>query len=170
MEWWVYLIVFAGLIGVWLLSALVIYLLMKKAQKKAYLLFDKLIPKEKERYQIILKAKDRMEKDGRFLPKNMIDSTMDVDKEFQKIPCDISKIKGMDDFLIIYYRKYIKEKKLLGKYHDIDMELEAAVYLDPSDKKSPYYEYNKAALKYNAYVNMGFLNIFRGKAQRLPTL
>lgn len=170
MEWWVYVIIFAGLIAVWLLSSLVVYQLMKKAQKKAYLLFDKVIPKEKERYQVILKAKDRMEKDGRFLPKNMVDSTMEVDKEFQKIPCDIAKIKGMDDFLVIYYRKYIKEKKLSGKYHDIDMELEACIFLDPSDKRSPYYEYNKAALHYNAYVNMGFLNLFRGKAKLLPTL
>ncbi len=170
MNWWIYVIVFGSLIAVFLISALIIKLLMNNAYKKAYALFQEVTPKEKERYDLILKAKKTMEDDGRFLPKNMVESTMEVEKEFEKIPADIAKIKGMNDFLIIYYCKYMKEKKLLGKYQDIEQELNAALHADPQDKRSPYYNYNKAAIKYNAYLNMGFINVFRGRAQRLPTL
>lgn len=170
MNWWIYVIVFAGIIGIYLLSALVIYLLMKNAQKKAYALYEKMIPVEKERYDKILKAKKRLEDDGRFLPKNMVESTSEVEKEFAKIPVDLSKIKGMNDFLILYYRKYLQQKRLLPKYPNMDAELEKQIFLDSEDKNSPYYLYNKATLKYNAYLNMGFLNPFRGKARRLPTL
>ena len=170
MNWWIYVIVFGALIAVFLISALIIRLLTKSAYKKANALYQEVTPKEKERYELILKAKKTMEDDGRFLPKSMIESTMEVEKEFQKIPCDISKVKSMNDFLIIYYSKYIHEKKLLGKYDSVDQELNAHLYADPQDKNSPYYQYNKAALKYNAFLNMGFINIFRGKSQRMPTL
>ncbi len=170
MDWWIYVVVFGGLILVYLCSAWIIHMLMKNAQKKAYALFEQIIPKEKERYEVILKAKKTMEDDGRFLPKNMVESTLEVEKEFEKIPVDLAKVKGMNDFLIIYYCKYIKEKKLLGKYASLDQELNSNLYTDSNDRHSPYYAYNKAVLKYNSYLNMGFLNPFKGNAQRYPTL
>lgn len=170
MNWWIYAIVFGGIIAVYLLSALIIRLLMNKASKKAHALYDKMIPVEKDRYDVILQAQKKLEDDDRHLPKNMVESTMDVQKEFEKIPCDIATIKGMNDFLIVYYRKYIKEKRLLPRYPEIDAKLESKLFLNPESKESPYYDYNKAVLKYNSYLNMGFLNLFRGKAQRLPTL
>lgn len=169
-NWWIYVVVFAGIILVFLFSAFIVKLLMNKAYKKAYALFVNMSTVEKERYDLIIKVKTTMENDGRFLPKNMVESTLEVEKEFEKIPCQIEKIKGMNDFLIIYYSKYIQEKKLMNKYESLEKELMSKLYSDPQDKTSPYYEYNKAALKYNAYLNMGFINVFKGGAQRLPTL
>jgi hypothetical protein len=170
MDWWIYVIVIGSLIAVYFLSAFILRLITKSAQKKALALYEQVIPNEKKRYELVLNAKKRMEEDGRYLPKNMIESTLEVQKEFERIPPDIAKIKGMDDFLIIYYCKYIKEKKLLEKYSDMEQELQASLYIDPQDKKSPYYLYNKASLKFNSYLNMGFINPFRGGMTRLPTL
>lgn len=170
MQWWVYVIVFAALIAIYLLTALIIYLLMKKAYKKAKVELDKIIPYEKERYETILKVKTTLENEGRFFSKNIIETTEDVEKQFSKIPVDIAKIKNQNDFLVIIYRKYIKEKRLLAKSKDLDQELENILYIDPSDKSSPYYPYDKAAMKYNSYVNMGMFNIFRGRSKQLPTL
>ena len=46
MQWWHYLLIFLGLFALFLLTTLVLYLLMKRAQKKAYQELEKLIPYE----------------------------------------------------------------------------------------------------------------------------
>ena len=122
-NWWIYLVVIVGIILVYLLTGLITYLLTKSARKKAMTLLDKVIPEERKRLDLILETRDTMIKDGRFLPKNMTDTTKQVEDEFAKIPVDVAHIKGMDDFLIVYYRKYLKEKRLLGKYQDLDKKL-----------------------------------------------
>lgn len=170
MEWWMYVIIFGGIIAVYFIGCLIIYFLTKNAQKKVDSYINNVIGKEKERFDIILNLKNQMEEDGRFLPKNMVETTMQVEEEFKKIPVDISKIKGSDDFLIIYYRKYLKEKKLLTKYGEKDKLLESITYMDPNDKLSPYYNYNKAAIKYNSYLGMGFMNPFGRNSIKAPIL
>lgn len=170
MNWWIYAIVIGGIIIVYLLTGLIIKLLMRKAQKRAFTLLEQLLPKERERFEVIYNTKLTMENDGRYLPKNLTETIEKTKKEFENVPVDMSIVKGYDDFLIIYFRKYISEKRLMEKYRDLDSKLEAILYTSLEDKSSPYYEYNKAALKYNSYLNMGVLNIFRGKAIKAPTL
>ena len=169
-NWWIYVIVVVAIIAIYLIAALIIKLFMNGAQKKCFALLDGIAPKERERFEHILNTKNTMENDGRHLPKNLVETTSETEKEFQKVPVDIAKVKGMDDFLILYYRKYLKEKRLLDKYGELDKKLEEVSYMDIEDKNSIYYAYNKAALKYNAYLNMGFLNLFRGNAPKAPTL
>ena len=169
-NWWIYLIVIVSIIAVYLISALIIKLFMNRAQKKCFTLLNSIAPKERERFEQILNTKNTMENDGRHLPKNLVETTLEAEREFNKVPVDIAKVKGMDDFLILYYRKYLKEKRLLDRYAELDKKLEEVSYMDIENKNSIYYNYNQAALRYNAYLNMGFLNIFRGDAPKAPTL
>lgn len=155
---------------IYLLTGFIIKTLMRKAQKKVFILLEEVLPKERERFDVIYNTKMTMENDGRHLPKNLTETVDKTKQEFEKVPVDISVVKGYDDFLIIYFRKYISEKRLIDKYKNLDAELEKITYSSLDDKSSPYFEYNKAALKYNSYLNMGILNIFRGNASKAPTL
>ena len=170
MEWWIYVVVIGGIIVVYFTSALIIRALMVKAQKKCNALLEKITPIERARFDKIVEVKLAMENDGRHLPKNMVETTLDQEREFSQIPVDIQKVKSVDDFLILYYIKYLKEKNLKIKYQQQLETLEAIIYSKPEDKDYPYYEYNKAALKYNSYLNMGFLNPFRAGREMAPTL
>ena len=174
MQWWHYLLIFLGLFALFLLTTLVLYLLMKRAQKKAYQELEKLIPYEQNRFSLIQKCKEELETDGRFLPKNFLTAISEEEKLFEKAPLDLSEIKGRTDFLVMYLRKYLKEKKLLSKekYQDFDKKLETLIFIDPGDKNSPYYLYNKKASHYNAFLGMMFLSIFgiRNKNQNAPII
>lgn len=171
-NWWIFVLVIVGVIALYLLVCFIVYLLMKRAQKKVAKEMEALVPKERERFEVILDVRDAIENDNRHLPKQMLDDTREVEELFQKVPVDLKEVKGRDDFLILYYRKYLKEKGLLSRpgYKELDKKLENIVYLKGDEKDSPYYRYNKAALHYNAYLSMGGFNIFRGKAAPAPVL
>jgi hypothetical protein len=160
--WWVYVAIIGGVIVLYLIAALITFFLMKGAKKKCYDEFDKLVPYEKERLELILSIRDTMLKDGRHLPKNLTDACSQDEEYFAKVPFDLKSAKGQNDFLVIYLRKYLKEKNLLKqeKYLEFDKKLEGALFLDPQDKKSPYFNYNKRALRYNSYLGMTLLAIF----------
>ena len=81
--------------------------------EKAYQELEKLIPYEQNRFSLIQKCKEELETDGRFLPKNFLTAVSEEEKLFEKAPLDLSEIKGRTDFLVMYLRKYLKEKKLL---------------------------------------------------------
>lgn len=172
MQWWIYLVIIVGVLAVYFFTAFIIYLLMKRAKKKAYQEMEKVIPYEKEKYDLISEVIKTMQDDGRFLQKNLLDSYEDLGKTFDKVPFEIATAKNQNDFMILYLRKYLKEKNLLRKevYQKLDERLSKAIYLDPSEKNSPYYLYNKKASRYNAFLSMGMFNIFRGSNAPAPTL
>jgi len=171
-NWWIYVIVLVALFAFYFLICFVVYLLMKHAQKKASRALEALVPKERDRFEVILDTRDALENKGRHLPKNMIDDTNAVQELFQKVPVSMKDVKGRDDFLILYYRKYLKEKRLLADPEGkaLDQKLASILYENSEDKSSPYYSYNKLAIRYNAYLSMGAFNIFRGKAASAPIL
>ena len=170
MDWWIYVVVIGGIIVVYLTSAFIIRFFMMKAKKKCEALLEKVIPLERDRFDMILEVKNKMENDGRHLPKNMVESTLELEKAYQEVPVDIQKVKSIDDFLLLYYIRYIKEKNLKEKYQAELATLESLVYDNVESDKYPYKEYNNATLKYNAYLNMGFINPFRSGCYPYPTL
>ena len=175
MKWWGYLLIFVVLIAMYLLCVLVTYLLMKGAKKKAFQALDQMIPIEQNRFALVEEVVQAMKDDGRILPKNLLEQVESEGKDFQKTPLDLQGLKGRTDFLILYLRKYLKEKRLLSKsekYQEYDKKLESSIYLDPQDKNSPYYHYNKVASRYNAYLGMTTLSLFgiRGKNPQAPIL
>ncbi len=168
--WWIYIVVIVGVIALYLISGAIVHFLMKGAKKKAYAELEKVIPYEKERFDEISSSIHTMQDDGRFLPKNMIECLNTIDESFKKVPVDVSSVKNQNDFLILYIRKYLSEKRIVEKYKSIDEKLEKLLFLDPSSKTSPYHTYNKKAAHYNAYLGMGIFNIFRGDNTAAPIL
>ncbi len=168
--WWIYIVVIVGVIALYLISGAIVHFLMKGAKKKAYAELEKVIPYEKERFDEISSSIHTMQDDGRFLPKNMIECLNTIDESFKKVPVDVSSVKNQNDFLILYIRKYLSEKRIVEKYKSIDEKLEKLLFLDPSSKSSPYHTYNKKAAHYNAYLGMGIFNIFRGNNTAAPIL
>ncbi len=169
--WWVYVAIIVGILVLYLGAAFVTYLLMKSAKKKCRNEFDRLVPYERERLDLIVEVRDALIQDERHLPKNLLDSIKADEDCFAKAPADIRTAKGQSDFLIIYLRKYLKEKNLLKqeKYQTFDQRLEKHLWLDPEDKASPYLAYNKRALRYNSYLGMTILAIFgNGKNSAAP--
>lgn len=173
-NWWIYLVVILAVIALYFLFTFILYLLMKRAQKKAFKLLDTILPYEKEKFDMIIKARNKLKEDGRFLPKNILEVIDKDEKLFLQIPVNIQEVKGQSDFIIMYLDKYLKEKKLIQKddYKKMDDELNSYLYMNPEDKTSPYYQYNKKAMSYNAYLGMGALAVFsiRRKNQSAPIL
>lgn len=169
-DWIIVILVVIGLILLYFLSAGIVFLLMKRAKNKTFKLLEDILPLEQKRFDSIIKLKTSLEEDGRVLPKNLREALETAEKAFQKIPVDYVELKGNNDFLIMYFRKYLSEKRLLNKeaYQTFDKELEKNLFLDPTDKTSPYYEYNKKASVYNAYLGMTILALF-GIRRRYPT-
>ena len=89
-------------------------------------------------------------------------------------PVDVSKAKNQTDFLIMYYTKFIKEKKLAKKnpaYETMSEELLKKLHLHDELKTSPYGKYDKAAFRYNSYLGLMILAPFvRKKYQNAPIL
>lgn len=169
-EWVIVIIVLVGLFIVYLIAAAIVLFLMKAAKKKAFSMLNQIIPIEQKRFDLINKTVNELKNDGVFPPKNLIETLKDAEKDYQLAPLDISIIKGKNDFLIMYLHKYLSEKKYFkqDKYLSLDKELESNLFLDPNDRNSPYYQYNKKAAYYNAYLNMMVLSIF-GVRRRNPT-
>ena len=160
--WVILLIVLACLLLLYILSGRIVKILLRKAKKKAIDALDSLAGYEQDRLDRLIKIKDELVNDHKFLPKNRLDAFEETKAIFLSVPSDVAKAKGQNDFLVLYLRKFLKEKRLLaqGKYKDRDMRLEGEVHIDPSDRKSPYYSYNRKALKYNALRNRTFFSLF----------
>lgn len=172
--WVILIIVLACLLVLYIISGLIIRLLVKKAKKKAIDALDSLASYEKDRLGRLAEVKDILTEDRKYLPKNRLDTFADTAKLFDSVPCDVAKAKGQSDILVLYLRKFRKEKRLLAqkKYKDIDDSLSKEVNIDPNDKTSPYYAYNKKALRYNALRNRTFFSRFinNGNNPQAPIL
>lgn len=172
MAWWIYVVILVGILLIYFLTGFVMYLLELREKKKTFQELDKLIPYERDRLEIVLDTRDALENDGRHLPKNLTDAIAEDQDFFTQVPPSIEKAKGQTDFLILYLRKYLKEKGFLKqeKYQELDKKLEKNLFLDPSDKNSPYKKYNDHAYRYNAYLGMMTLALFNsnGKNPKAP--
>lgn len=173
-SWLIVIIVIVCLVLLYLLSALVLFLMMKRAMDKAYDALVALVPYEKERMAAILKVKERLQSDGYHLSDEMVELTENNQKLLEEKPVDVSKVKSQTDFLIMYYTKFIKEKKVAKK--DISYEKESTdllkmLHLHDDLKTSPYGKYDKAAFRYNSYLGLIILAPFvRRKYQNAPIL
>ena len=172
--WLILLIVFAILIAIYVISGLVVRALLKNAKRKAIDALDSLASVERDRYDRLIQITEELEKDHKYLPKNRSDSFQDTKRLLDKVPCDVAKVKGQLDFLVLYLRKFRKEKRLLAqeKYNQLDKKLEKEVNRDPNDKTSPYYSYDKKALRYNALRGRTFFSLFtnNGNNPQAPIL
>ncbi len=171
--WVIIIIIVACLIVLYLIIAVICYFLLKRARLKAYDEMQTLIPYEKERLDVIIKAKDALLDDNRHFPNEMAELVQSTEDILSTNPVDVGKAKGQSDFLIIYFTKYIKEKKLIhrGNYQEIVDELNAHLHMEDDEKNSPYRKYNKKAMSYNAYLNLIFIPGFiRRKYQQAPIL
>ena len=171
--WVIIIIIVAVLIVLYLIVAVICYFLLKRAQNKAFDAMQELIPYEKERLDVIIKAKDALLDDNRHFPNEMAELVQSTEDILNTNPVDVGKAKGQSDFLIIYFTKYIKEKKLInrGNYKEIVDELDAHLHMDDKDKDSPYNKYDRKAMSYNAYLNLIFIPGFiRHRYQQAPIL
>ena len=164
---WIWIVIFiAVVIGSIIILQVVLYFFMKRAMKKAYTYLDGLVPVEKERYQKIKNAYFTLNK-THYISN---DSIKELIKEQEVLSSeervDMQKLKGQNDFLVMFLLKFMKEKKLKMKdnYSPIYKELESISYFESKDKSTPYYKYNKAANVYNALATLSFVSsIFRKK-------
>ncbi len=156
-----------------MILAVICYFLLKRARLRAFDEMQTLIPYEKERLDVITRTKDALLDDNRHFPNEIAELVQSTDEILNTSPVDVGKAKGQSDFLIIYFTKYLKEKKLLkrGSYQELCDELEAHLHMDENDKNSPYKKYDKKATTYNAYLSLIFIPGFiRRKYQQAPIL
>lgn len=139
-----------------LISSLITIQLMKKAQKKAFDSLDSLVAYERNRFDGIKEIADYLDQSNRLHAQSIIDTIKKQEEAFSSDTIDMQNVKVTDDFLVIYFQKYIKEKNLSKKspYDEYLKKLSEELTIDPEDKEHPYYKYNKLALKYNSYANM----------------
>lgn len=159
-NWWIYLLIFVAFIALYLLSSLIFFMIMKSKRKKLQPLLDKILPYEKERFDYLMSIKDKITN----APKAFTNGLEALDKEFVKIPPNIADIKSQLDVLYIILLRIADEKKY-GISENTEIKDKAGHYLnlDPTDKKSPYFKYNKTASHYNAYLGMWLVAMFNRK-------
>ena len=157
--WVIIILVVLALVAVYLISALILFLLMKRAMKKAYDALMALLPYEDERMKLVLDVKERLLNDNYHLSDEMCEATENNRKLLQETPVDVSKVKNQTDFLLMYYNKELYDT-MLSKLH-----------LKDELKNSPYGKYDKLAFRYNSYLGMIILAPFvRRKYQNAPIL
>ena len=168
------IIVIVCLIVLYLLSALVLFLFMKRAMGRAYDELVALIPYEKERMDAILSLREKLLSDGYHLSSEMVSLTDSNKTLLETRPVDVSKVKNQTDFLIMYYTKFLREKKVAKKdpaYDSMGENLLKMLHLHDELKSSPYGKYDKAAFRYNSYLGLIILAPFvRRKYQNAPIL
>jgi hypothetical protein len=159
---WVLIAVIGGLAVIYVLTAVVLLGLMKRAQKKAFSALDELVPYEKERYALLTEIQERMAKDNFVIPSNIREIIEDGGRTLGASTVDMGKVKGELDFAFLYLQKFLKEKKLLARpgYPELMNEITAHIFIDPSIKGCPYEKYDKLAYRYNAYLGMMFISPF----------
>lgn len=137
---------------------------MKHFKKKTITALRDLIKPERERFSKINDVVEKLQANGRFLPKNLTDSVFEVKENINKDEMDIIDLKGKIDFIYIYLYKYLDEKNLSKKDEYVDdykfIENEINNSLKERDKKSLYEIYNKKAGMYNATISMPMLSLF----------
>lgn len=172
--WVIIILVVLALVAVYLISALILFLLMKRAMKKAYDALMALLPYEDERMKLVLDVKERLLNDNFHLSEEMCEATENNCKLLQETPVDVSKVKNQTDFLLMYYMKFLKEKKLVAKsaeYKELYDTMLSKLHLKDELKNSPYGKYDKLAFRYNSYLGMIILAPFvRRKYQNAPIL
>ena len=160
MEWLTYVIIIVSIIALYFLISFIVYLYAKHAQKRVIAEIEAVIPKERERFETVKTFYNKMVNEGRHLPKNMTELVEELDALFQKVPVEIMEVKPKDDFIIMYFRKYIEEKGLKNKYPEYYALLDKILYFDNKDPDLPYRAFNRAALKYNSAINIMLFSIF----------
>ncbi|MFA6624219.1 MAG: hypothetical protein WCS80_00415 [Bacilli bacterium] len=165
--WVIILIVLGCLIAIYLLGSFIIWLFLKAARNKAYKALDELVPYEKERFQYIAYVRDEIEKDNYHLPKSILDVIENNNDILSGHEIDMQKVKSQDDFLILFFQKYLKEKKLISKekYVNINLKMSSYLHMDTDDKESPYDIYDKKAFRYNSLLGMTLFTIFLNKSK-----
>lgn len=148
-----------------LLGSLITIQLMKKAQKKAFSTLDDLVSYERNRFEDIKEIADYLDQSNRLHAQSIIDTIKKQEEAFSSDTIDMQNAKVTDDFLVIYFIKYIKEKNLSKKepYDEYLKKLTEELTIQIDDKEHPYYKYNKLALKYNSYANMRTANWYARK-------
>lgn len=173
-EWIIVIIVIVCIIVLYLLSALILYLLMKRAMNKAYDALMALVPYEQERMDLIVQTKERLLDDHYHLSDEMCELVESNNALLKTPPVDVGKVKSQTDFLIMYFTKFLREKKVAKKdssYAETSEKLLKMLHLNDDLKSSPYGKYDKLAFRYNSYLNMIILAPFvRRKFQNAPIL
>ncbi len=153
---WVVVIIAVVLI-VFLISFFMTLLFVKKFQKKAYQALDDLVPFEKERFEKIHKVYDYLITEKKLNASNNPIKEIIQDQQiiFSGNSIAMDKAKANDDFLVLFLMKYMKEKSLKNKdsFKECYKTLEENDYMQER-KESPYYKYNKIALRYNSLSSM----------------
>jgi hypothetical protein len=172
--WYILLIALGSILVLYLIVAAILMALMKRAQRRAFKALDALVPYEKKRMEIVLDCRDTLEDDHYHLAQNIKEVIDEAQDLINQSRIDMGKVKGENDFLIMYFQKYLKEKRLLHdeKYKKLSDELGAEIHLDPAEKSSPYKKYDDLAFRYNAYLGMMILAPFLGgkKNPQAPVL
>ena len=150
-EWIIVIIVIVCIIVLYLLSALILYLLMKRAMNKAYDALMALVPYEQERMDLIVQTKERLLDDHYHLSDEMCELVESNNALLKTPPVDVGKVKSQTDFLIMYFTKFLREKKVAKKdssYADTSEKLLKMLHLNDDLKSSPYGKYDKLAFRF----------------------
>lgn len=168
-QWVIIIIIIACLIVVYLITGFILRKLMKRAENKAVDELIKVAPYEVERLELIKSLADTLKERNYGFPKQFKELIDETEEILNTRPVDVSKAKGNLDFLIMYFRKYITEKKLTSQtvFSEYLDKLNSHIFLDTRQKDSPYYNYNKAALHYNAYFGLILFAPFLSKKKKL---
>ncbi len=155
-SWVIVIIVVCCLIVFYIITGFIVRFLLKRAQNKVYDEMAKVAPTEDTRLSVIKEVVKTLNEHKYFFPKQFSDLIEETDAIMTTRPIDVVQAKNNNDFLIMYFRKYITEKKLDRQqvFKECLDTLNANFFDKPSDKNSPYYRYNKAALRYNAYFGL----------------
>lgn len=160
--WELLVIIIFSMIGLYLLAVLIIYFLMKRAQKKAMHALDSLIPYEKERMQFVNDLVTTLEANN-YQVKDNIRVVVDEQNELlEQKSVDMSQAKQKTDFLLIYFQKYLKEKGIRKKepFATYFNNINKYLFIDNEAENYPYKSYNNLANKYNAFLSLGFFSPF----------
>lgn len=167
-EWIIVVIIIVVLIVVYIISGFIISHLTKKAEQKVFDEMAKLAPYENERISLIKKVATDLKERNYGFPKQFSELIAETEEIMTTRPIDIAKAKGNNDFLLIYFQKYLTEKKLLSQKifaDDLD-EMKSHLFLDSKIKENPYNKYNKAANQYNAFFGLILFSPFLRRRDR----
>lgn len=161
-SWVLLIIVIASLIGLYLVAVIIIYFLMKRAQKRAFSALDSMVTYEKERMHFVNDLVTVLNT-TQYKVKDNIRVVVDEQNEMLSSDrVDMNKVKQQTDFLLIYLQKYLKEKGIRKKspFDTYFQKIPEYLVMDIESDKYPYKDYNKIATKYNSFLSLGFLSPF----------
>ncbi len=167
-QWIIVVIIVVSLIAVYVISGILVAHLTKKAENKVYDEMAKIAPYENERLDLIKKIASTLKERNYGFPKQFSDLINETDEIMSTRPIDIAKAKGNDDFLLIYFKKYLTEKRLTSQtiFADYLNEIQNHLFLDNKTADNPYSRYNKVASRYNAYFGLILFSPFIKRKNR----